>query len=84
MRDLIRTRAIQAAGWRAAGLRVVEVRALVYAHAEADAVVWHLNEAGLALFCIATGERARHARVDELPAGEGLELVLEAVDYHLW
>jgi hypothetical protein len=84
MWDLIRTRAVQAAGWRAAGLRVVEVRALVYAHEEAGAVVWHLNEAGLALYGIATGEREPHARVDELPAGERLELVFEAVDYHLW
>jgi hypothetical protein len=83
MRDLIRTRAVQAAGWRAAGLRVVEVRALVYAREEAGAVVWYLNEAGLALYGIATGEREGHARVAELP-GEGLELVFEAVDYHLW
>jgi hypothetical protein len=83
MRELLRVRAARAAGWRAAGLRVEEMRALVYAHDEAGTVVWYLNEAGLALYCSATGERERHARIEALPT-EGLERVFEGVDYHLW
>jgi hypothetical protein len=83
MRDLLRVRAIQAAGWRAAGLPVEEVRLLVYAHSEADVVVWYLNEAGLSLYRSAGGSGDPLARVDELPTGRELGLALNAVDHYL-
>jgi hypothetical protein len=83
MRDLLRIRAIQAAGWRAAGLPVEEVRVVVYVHGEADVVVWYLNEAGFSLYRSAGGSGGPLARVDALPTGRELDLALDAVDHYL-